>query len=724
MTKQAVTIILLTTALFNRVVEDAPSVFSNVKHVLFGGEAADYRSVQRFLDLSNRPRLLHLYGPTENTTFSTWYEVHQISNNVPIGKPVSNSSVYVLDPQLNPVPIGIIGELCLAGDGLARGYLNRPELNAQRFVTNPNPGCDGVRIYRTGDLARYRSDGNIEFVGRIDQQVKIRGYRIELGEIENIILQQDSIKECVVITRDDPSGEKQLVAYVVVDSYATSEMALQQLNEEGNVFDQPTETDEDLLTSNTNDWKCTLTDEDIPADEMICGTAHHKFVPSLRDKLSTVLPKFMVPRSIVAMNSLPLTPNGKIDRRALPAPTSYHTEDDKNYVAPRTELEKTLTNIFSEVLGIERVSIYGNFFDLGGHSLSATKVMSRIRVALGREVPLKLLFEAPTAASLSERIPPVDGVVGSTQNGIPEMKRLTQRNYLPLSFAQERLWFMNELIPNSPFYNVAFALTISSDLKVNALKQSILDVIWRHEALRTIFVLSGNDPVQVIKPASFFTLAFIEYCEISDDLNLLKSIVINEARKPFDLTEGPLIRVKLIRQSSGEYVLSIVLHHIISDGWSITVLQKELAALYESHSLGTPSPLPELGIQYADFAVWQREWLQGEILDQQLGYWKNQLDGISTLNLPIDFVRPSALSYSAKVAELNLKPSFTQLLNELSKNEASTLFMTLLTAFEILVCKYTGQNDIAVGSPIANRGSATNIQRTSGTREGGYFGCL
>ncbi|KAK9765158.1 hypothetical protein K7432_006735 [Basidiobolus ranarum] len=1059
MTKQAVTIIFLTTALFNRVVEDAPSVFSPVKHVLFGGEAVDHRSVQRFLDLSNRPRLLHVYGPTENTTFSTWYEVHQISNNVPIGKSLCNGRIYVLDPQFNPVPIGFVGELCLAGDGLARGYLNRPELTSERFKTNPNIECNEETIYCTGDLVRYNSDGYLEFVGRMDHQVKIRGYRIELGEVENIILQQDSIKECAVIARDDPSGEKQLVAYVVVDSDSTSGMDIQQVDEWGAVFDQHVydELDEDLAepSFNITGWKCTLTGEDIPADEMRewlrdtiagirklggndileigCGTgmllfeiaphcahyvgtdvssaalsyvnkylgmyslrekvtlekrsgdqlddmeegsfdtvicnsvaqyfpnidylkavvvravkllrpgghiflgdirslvllkhfhsamelhkAHNELTapeleqrisdrmmsekellvdpafffalkeeipeishvdiltktgcsineltqyryqviikvgtcddseivdewvdyqatgltlnaikskllqgetdryaienipnsrlthevalvkllksdhkqelnvanirqllvegnfadvsveelysvskdcgydiniswnchvndgcfdvvfsrnkpgqvtkyrfkepsyslwnwksygnnpmneavnqrlsPYLRDSLRTVLPKFMVPSAIVILDSLPLMPNGKINRRALPAPHS-RIEENKNFLSARTALELTLSDIFAEVLGLERVGILENFFDLGGHSLTATKVMSRIRVVLNREVPLKLLFEAPTVASLSEKLESNMNIPTET-NSTPQLRKLTNRENLPLSFAQERLWFLNELIPNSPFYNMPVLLNFMGQLNVDALKKSILDIVKRHESLRTTFTLSGNEPVQVINSAANVSLSFIEYSDVTHEPELVKSIITQESGKPFNMAEGPLIRVNLVRVKPEVHVLIIVLHHIISDGWSITVLQKELAALYESNSLGLPSPLPDLTIQYADFAVWQREWLQGETLNTQLKYWKEQLKDISPLILPTDMVRPAISSHRGHLHRIYIPESLTQKLRELSQQHTTTLFMTLFAAFGVLLNKYTEQEDIVIGSPIASR---------------------
>ncbi|KAK9670841.1 hypothetical protein K7432_017374 [Basidiobolus ranarum] len=397
-----------------------------------------------------------------------------------------------------------------------------------------------------------------------------------------------------------------------------------------------------------------------------------QFVPRLLDHLRTILPKYMVPNSMIILESLPVMLNGKVNRLALPIPSSHQFGANSNYVEPGTMLEKTLERIFSEVLGFERTSIHDNFFDLGGHSLSATKVISRIRMVLQQEVPLKFLFEAPTIASLSERLEILASESIRVEGPIPKLSILVEREQLPLSFAQERLWFMNELIPDSYFYNMPLALTLTGELNVGALKQSIVDIIVRHESLRTTFALSGNEPVQVIKPANKFSLSFDEYYQ-EDDTEALETLVFNEFKKPFDLVNGPLIRVKLIHVTPRKYIFVVVTHHIIFDGWSYTIFQKELSALYESNTLGKPSHLPDLTIQYVDFAVWQRNWLQGDNLDIQMNYWKKHLKNMSTLTLATDFIRPAVLSYQANVQEMSFSSAFTSQLKELSKMEASTL---------------------------------------------------
>ncbi|KAK9670738.1 hypothetical protein K7432_017543 [Basidiobolus ranarum] len=413
-------------------------------------------------------------------------------------------------------------------------------------------------------------------------------------------------------------------------------------------------------------------------------TVNKMFVPHLREHLRTVLPKFMIPSAIIILESLPLMQNGKINRGALPAPTSLHTGVTVDYVEPRNILEETLGGIFAEVLGFKRVGIHDNFFDMGGHSLSATRVMSRIRVVLGQEVPLKMLFEAPSIASLSERLESTINKINVADNTIPVLNKLANRNHLPLSFAQERLWFMNELLPNSSIYNIPFALTLLGELNVDALKKSILDIIVRHEALRTTFVMLNNEPVQTFRAASSFSTSLIQDVDGADDPELVKAIFAEESRKPFDLAIGPLIRVKIIRISREKHVLIVVTHHIVSDGWSVAVLQKELSALYESNSLGKPSPLSDPVIQYADFAVWQRQWLQGDNLDIQMRYWKEQLSDFNTLELPTDFVRPAVLSYQANIQEMNFSSALTNQLKELSKLETSTL-KTLPSALLLLI---------------------------------------
>ena len=594
--------------------------------------------------------LYNLYGPTENSVCATWTLVPASDSDMapPIGRPIDHVQVYVLDRNRQPVPIGVPGEMCLGGASLARGYRNRPELTAEKFIPNPFSNEPGARLYRTGDLVRYLPDGNLEFLGRIDEQVKIRGFRIELGEIEAVLAEHPAIREAAVIAREDIPGQKRLVAYIVP------------------------------------------TGSSVPNAEVAAY---------LREKL----PDYMVPSSFVAMSALPLTANGKVDRKALPAPDDSGSRQE-SYVAPRTPVEEVLANIWAGILQRDRVGVHDDFFELGGHSLLATQVVSRVRQALVTELPLRALFETPTVAGLAERVEGLRRQGGGLQ--VPEIRPASRGGALPLSFAQQRLWFLDQLEPSNPLYNIPLGIRLSGPLDFEALQWTLTEILRRHEVLRTTYQVINSMPVQVIAPAEKILLPLVDLTSLADDVREAEGqrLAHEEAQRPFNLATDLMLRARLICLGSDDHVLVLVIHHIAGDGWSMGVFSQEIAALYQSRLQGVPSQLAELQIQYADFALWQRQWLQGEVLEKQLAYWKKQLAGApATLDLPTDRPRPAVETFSGAFVREQISPTLVKELITLSRKEGVTLFMTLLAAFQTLLSRYTGKDDIVVGSPIANR---------------------
>ncbi|MBG1264975.1 non-ribosomal peptide synthetase, partial [Nostoc sp. WHI] len=503
------------------------------------------------------------------------------------------------------------------------------------------------RLYKTGDLARYLPDGKIEYLGRIDNQVKIRGFRIELGEIEAVLSQNVDVRACCVIAREDIPGEKRLVAYVVPQT------------------------------------------EVIPT------------VSVLRQFLKAKLPDYIVPNAFVILEALPITPNGKVDRRALPAPDLYSEQEDK-FVAPRNPTEETLALIWSQVLRLEQVGIHDDFFELGGHSLLATQVISRLQAAFGTSLPLRYIFESPTVAQLSEVI--LAQLETGLSLAVPAIAPVSRDTDIPLSWAQERLWFVNQLEGESSAYTIDFTLRLLGNLNVKALEQAFGEIVQRHEVLRTRFEIKDNKPVQAIAPHLTITLPVVDLQNVPDPWKQVEQLATAEACKPFDLANGPVLRVKLWQVAQDEYVLLLAIHHIAADGWSMGVLIGELSAYYQSSLTGSSAVLPELPVQYADFAVWQRQWLTNQVLERQLSYWKQQLTGAPPLlELPTDRPRPAIQTFRGGTERLQLDGLVTQQLKKLSQESGSTLFMTLLAGFVVLLSRYSGQTDLVVGSPIANR---------------------
>ena len=1066
--EERITSMFLTTALFNQLAQEVPGAYGTLRDVLFGGEAVDPRIVRDVLNHGKPERLLHVYGPTETTTYASWElvtEVPDAATTVPIGKPLSNTTLYVLDPHLKPVPPGVPGELFIGGLGLARGYWRQPGLTADRFVPDPFGATPGSRLYRTGDRVRWTKHGSVEFLGRFDNQVKVRGFRIELGEIEATLLSHPSVGAAIVTAREDVPGDRRLVAYVVpqrsetdhgeADSEGTGEAArvgrwrsvydtvvyeginageaesdpsfniagwtssytglpipapamreqveqtvarvlaerprrvleigcgtglllwriaphcerycatdfskpalsyieerlpedlrgrvelLERLADdfsgfEAGAFDTiimnsvvqyfpsaeylervlagcvrllspggrifvgdvrnaalletfhaavqlrqaapalPADAlrervrhhlarEQELLVAPAfferlrerlaladvearpkrgqnvheltefrydatlragaasapavaiewSDWSAggwtiarvrarlaeegpsylafsgvknariahlvaaldllndpatpataadiraaaeslaegavdpeelwALASADLPydvdlrwdasrddgsfdvllrrrgaaagaivfphpaaaafarcANEPVKGTHARALAPQLRASLREKLPEYMVPSAFVVLDAFPLTANGKVDRRRLPAPDQTRPEFAHEYQAPNGPVEEALAAVWAEVLGLDRVGANDHFFDLGGHSLLATQIISRVRAVFQIELPLRALFESPTIAEFALHVEEARGMGGARQ--APPIVPTSREPNLPPSFAQQRLWFLDQLGTGAAYHS-PMALRLTGPLDVDALAAALTEIVRRHESLRTTFASLNGEPVQVIGTAARMPLPIDDLTAIPESVRMTEAARRGreEAERPFDLTTGPVMRTRLLRLQPDDHVLLLTLHHIVADGWSLGVLFREVSALYESFAAGRPSPLPEPAIQYADFAVWQREWMQGEVLERHLAYWRRQLAGLTPLQIPTDRPRPAVPTFNGALHTMTLPAPAVKALRQLCRREAATPFMTLLAVFQALLGRYSGQDDIAVGSPIANR---------------------
>ncbi|MDX6269055.1 MAG: hypothetical protein QOD28_278, partial [Acidobacteriota bacterium] len=622
---------------------------SKLRWVISNAEALPPGMCRRFEEKFPAIHLLNAYGPTECSDDVTHFEIEPAAaadfEIVPIGSPVANTQLYVLDGAGRLCPSGVLGELYIGGAGVARGYVNRPQLTAEKFVPDAFGTQPGARLYRTGDVVRWRADGQLEFLGRQDQQVKLRGYRIELGEIESALSTHAGVGQCAV-TVAEIAGAQTLVAYIAGEADAAG----------------------------------------------------------LREHVARQLPSYMVPQRVVKLDALPLTTNGKIDRKALPAPGASE-ETATSYLAPRTACEEIICNVWAEVLGRERVGVDEDFFALGGHSLLATQVISRVRAVFGVEVPLRVMFETPTPEALAAEVERLTKKRDGAATLAPELVRAERGGRLPLSFAQQRLWFIDQLEPGNPAYNVPFAVRLRGNLNVAALTDSLNEIVRRHEVLRTTFPTVDGAPVQLIHEAQPVPVLVehLEHLSLAEREQAARELAATEAGKPFDLAAGSLLRALLVRLSEQEHVLVVVLHHIVSDGWSTGVLVREFSELYAAYTRGESSPLAELPIQYADYAVWQRAWLQGDVLESQLTYWREQLKDLERLELPTDGTHATAGTQGA-VVRFEVGAELTEGLRELSRREGVTLFIVLTGALQLLLSKYTGQTDVAVGTAVANRG--------------------
>jgi amino acid adenylation domain-containing protein len=607
--------------------------------------------IRRWLARMPGCALVNQYGPSETHVVSAlplrgdpaeWPALPSI------GAPIANTQLYVLDRHLGPAPLGVAGELYLGGENVARGYLGRPELTAERFVPDPFSRAPGARLYRTGDRARWLAGGEVEFLGRSDAQVKVRGFRVEPGEVEAALERHPDVAEAVVLVREDAPGDRRLVGYVVPREGAAAPAA------------------------------------------------------ALREHLSGVLPEYMVPAAFVALDALPLTPSGKTDRRALlrlQAPAA-----ETGYVPPRTPTEEAVAGIWTELLGVPRAGAHDDFFALGGHSLVATRVVSRIRGVFGVELGVRALFEAPTVAGLAARVDAARRDEAAA--ALPPLARAERPATIPLSFAQERLWFLDRLDPGNGAYNMPLLLRLRGRLDADALRGALDALVERHESLRTVFPTRGEHPVQVVRPATGAPFRHEELATVADDAREEAALrrAREEALRPFDLAAGPLFRAVLLRVADDDHVLVLAMHHAVSDGWSQGILARELTALYGALSRGAEPSLPPLPVQYADFTLWQRGWLAGDRLRGEVDFWKERLGGApALLEVPTDRPRRAARSPLGGAVEVRLPPALLDRVRDLGRREGATPFMTLMAAWQVLLAKYARQDDVVVGTPSAGR---------------------
>ncbi|WP_404977976.1 non-ribosomal peptide synthetase DhbF [Bacillus subtilis] len=632
-----INIMQATPTLWHALVTSEPEKLRGLR-VLVGGEALPSGLLQALQDL--HCSVTNLYGPTETTIWSAAAFLEEGLQGVPpIGKPIWNTQVYVLDNGLQPVPPGVVGELYIAGTGLARGYFHRPDLTAERFVADPY-GPPGTRMYRTGDQARWRADGSLDYIGRADHQIKIRGFRIELGEIDAVLANHPHIEQAAVVVREDQPGDKRLAAYVVADT--------------------------------------------------AIDTAE------LRRYMGASLPDYMVPAAFVEMDELPLTPNGKLDRKALPAPDFSTSVSDR---APRTPQEEILCDLFAEVLGLARVGIDDSFFELGGHSLLAARLMSRIREVMGAELGIAKLFDEPTVAGLAAHL-------DLAQSARPALQRAERPEKIPLSFAQRRLWFLHCLEGPSPTYNIPIAVRLSGELDQGLLKAALYDLVRRHESLRTIFPESQGTSYQHILDADQ-ACPELHVTEIAE--KELSDRLAEAVRYSFDLAAEPAFRAELFVIGPDEYVLLLLVHHIVGDGWSLTPLTRDLGTAYAARCHGRSPEWAPLAVQYADYALWQQELLGNEddpnsLIAGQLAFWKETLKNLpDQLELPTDYSRPAEPSHDGDTIHFRIEPEFHKRLQELARANRVSLFMVLQSGLAALLTRLGAGTDIPIGSPIAGR---------------------
>jgi surfactin family lipopeptide synthetase A len=611
--------------------------------LVVGGESLHGSTAAAWRERVPGLRMVNEYGPTETVVGCCAYEVDEhtdLTGTVPIGRPIANMRLYVLDANLMPVVPGAVGELYVGGAGVARGYWNRPDLTAQRFVADPFATTPGGRLYRTGDLVRMGADGNFECLGRTDTQVKVRGHRVELEEIEAALTRLPVVREAVVLLRGDVPGERRLVGYVTAADVA-----------------QP-----------------------------LSGV-------DLRNELRRELPDYMVPQSFVWLNALPLAPNGKVDRSALPRPV----EDDPvaGDATPATPLEEVIASIWAGLLGLARVGRHANFLDLGGHSLLATQAVARLRDALHVDLPLRLFFEATSLADLASRIADL-----RSRALRPRITHVPRTEPVPLSYAQGRLYFLSRLAEGSAFYNVPVALRFEGELRRDAFREAFAALWARHDGLRTYFPTRDGDPVQEVLPVK--DVPYVQ-THLDDGTQSVDTLVDEESSQPFDLVRGPLVRARLVRLGADSHIFLMTMHHAVSDGWSMRVVLDELMALYRAFAKSEPSTLPPLSCSYADYTLWQRSWLAGAELEAQLSYWRQKLRDVPALDLPTDRPRPAAQSFRGARHQMAWSPELSQAIRALARAEGMSLFMVLLAGFDVFLARSSGQPDVIVGTPIANR---------------------
>ncbi|HEX6376103.1 MAG TPA: amino acid adenylation domain-containing protein [Allosphingosinicella sp.] len=633
---QAITMAILPPALMPLLDRDE---LPELELVISAGEALPAEVARTW---SSGRRMLNGYGPTECTVCSTLVEFDRVGDRPPsIGRPIPNARTYVLDRKLQPVPVGVAGELFIGGAGLSRGYLNRPGLTAEKFVPDPF-SRGGGRLYRTGDRVRWREDGELEFLGRLDNQIKLRGFRVELGEIEAAAARHRNVAQAVA-TLSGAAGAESLTLYVVA----------------------------------------------VPGDEIAAET--------VLEHLRGTLPSYMVPQSLVVLGRLPLTANGKLDRAALPAPE----RSDRGHAPPATPTEKLVAGIWQELLGLERVGRHDNFFELGGHSLLAMRMVARARDALSLELPLQKLFEKPTLADVAATL----DSLGAAAPVPPLVAQERSPEGAPLSFAQERLWLLDQMKMAGAAYHIPVGLRLTGRLRIDKLEAALAALVERHESLRTRFAMVDGEARQFVMPTADFALELAP--PLTDSARPEEdaaAFIATEVKRPFDLATGPLFRASLLELGRDDHLLALTMHHIVSDGWSMAVLSNELSALYRSFVEGGANPLPPLAIQYADYAIWQRSWQSPESLERQANYWRTALEGApALLDLPTDRQRPAQQSFEGGIVDLRFDETLTAQLKSLSRAHDVTLFVTVLTGWALVMSSLSGQKDLVVGAPSANR---------------------
>ncbi len=656
--RHEVTTMWLTAGLFHLMVQEQMEEISGVRQMLAGGDVLMEREVERYLEES-RGELINGYGPTENTTFTCCHRMRgaqEMGRSVPIGKAISNTRAYVLDERMKESGIGVVGRLYAGGDGLGRGYEGWADQTAEKFRPDPYSERGGERLYDTGDEVRQKGDGRIEFIGRRDGQVKVRGYRVEMGEVEVALRSHWGVEEAVVVLKGGEGGEKRLVGYVVMR-------------------------------------------EEVSKEEL----SRH---------VSKKVPEYMRVREYVRIERVPLTENGKVDRVALMRMEERREDDEEEEREEEEEerggIEEVVGGIFEQVLRVERVGRRESFFDAGGHSLLAMLVVIRIQEAFKIDLPLQIIFEKPTVAELAEAID--SRIKGDQGLEAPPILPASRSGELPLSFAQQQMWFLAQLMPENPAYNIYAAFDLKGVLDVTIVEQCLNEIIRRHEVLRTNFPIASGQPILCVYPTFSLDLYVEDISDVpeSEQADEIVKLTIEEALIPFDLSRDILVRAKLIKKSEQDHTLLMILHHIVADAWTLEVFIREFASLYKAFLNGKPSPLKELPIQYADYAVWQREWLQGEVLEKNLEYWRKQLAGApEVLALSTDRQRPPIQTFRGAHHFVEIPEDLAQRLpaelKAIARDNNATMFMTMLAAFNVLLMRYSGQVDIVVGTPIANR---------------------